>query len=119
MNRQSVTPSTSISSGAAGISLLFSATIRCASTIWSACRKADIIWAALRSRNASKLPRNVLPSTAIAVKPSVAGGFAIVEAWRRKAFVQPLRHLLQVIFIQAQRLCDLSVRQIQPREIQA
>jgi hypothetical protein len=74
-----------LSSGAAGISLLFSATIRCASTIWSACRNADIMCAALRSQNASKLPRKVYPSTAIAVSPSVAGGAAIADAWRRKA----------------------------------
>ena len=35
-----------------------------------ACRSADIMCAALRSLKASKLPRSVLPSTAIADKPS-------------------------------------------------
>jgi hypothetical protein len=34
-------------------------------------------------------------------------------------FAQLRRHLLHVIFIQAQLLRDLSVREIQPHEIQA
>ena len=34
-------------------------------------------------------------------------------------FAQLRRHLLHVIFIQAQLLCDLSVGEIQPHEIQA
>ena len=70
VNTQPFRPSASISSGAAGISLLFSSTIRWPSTIWSACRNADIMCAALRSLKASKLPRSVLPSTAIATRPS-------------------------------------------------
>ena len=80
VNRQSFSPSASISSGAAGISLLFSSTIRWPSTIWSACRNADNMWVALRSLNASKLPRSVLPSTAMAVRPSDEGGASIEDA---------------------------------------
>ncbi len=34
-------------------------------------------------------------------------------------FAQLRRHLLHVVFIQAQLLCDLSVGEIQPHEIQA
>src|SRR5208283_4075584 len=85
VNRQPFSPSASISSGAVGISLLFSATITCASTILSAWRSADIICTALRSLKASKLPRSVLPSTAMAVSPSAAGGVGRLTAWRRNA----------------------------------
>ncbi|MGC1859951.1 MAG: hypothetical protein WA733_02195 [Methylocystis sp.] len=34
-------------------------------------------------------------------------------------FAKLRRHLLHVIFIQAQLFCNLSVREIQPHEIQA
>ena len=60
--------------------IVFSATITCASTIGRAWRSADIVCAALRSAKASKLPGSVLPSTAIAVSPSTAGGARKHEA---------------------------------------
>jgi len=57
-----------------GFSLLFSATITCASTIWSAWRQRRHHMPAFRSQKASsKLPRRVLPSTAIARSPSGRG----------------------------------------------
>ena len=46
----------------------------------SAWRSADSMWAALRSQKASKLPRRVLPSTAIATGPSGEGGVSIEAA---------------------------------------
>ena len=55
VKRQSFNPKASINSGAVGISLLFSATITCASTIRSAWRSADIMCAALRSLKRRRL----------------------------------------------------------------
>ena len=80
VNRQSFSPSASISSGAAGILLLFFVDHQMAEHDRSARRNADNMWVALRSLNASKLPRSVLPSTAMAVRPSDEGAASIEDA---------------------------------------
>ena len=79
------TPSSASRAWAAGISLDFSAMSACARTSAVSVAKALSIWAAARSWNASKLPRRVLPSSAMLPWPGLAQDAWSCAAWRRNA----------------------------------
>src|SRR5271157_3456654 len=68
----SASPSSASNFCAAGISFDFSAISICASTSAVSVAKALNTWAAARSRKLSKLPRRVLPSSAMLPCPEVA-----------------------------------------------
>src|SRR5215213_1569777 len=76
-------PSSASSAWAAGISLDFSSTSLCTSAVSVANTPSRC--AAARSRNASKLPRRVLPSIARLPPPGLAWAACNSLAWRRKA----------------------------------
>ena len=82
----SATPSSARRVCAAGVSLDFSATSTWASTSAVPVANALSTCAAARSLNLSKLPRSVLPSSAMLPCPGVARAACSRAAWWRKAF---------------------------------